>query len=95
MSKYSKVYKVAGKKFRYNYGNSTLEWISDVTKDVEKLNAEWMEDFGKPMFDIVDGYVLGDSIGLRKENWKESPTYWCEQYAFDIDEECAYEARFL
>ena len=93
--KYSRVYKAEGKKFRYNYEESRLEWISDVDKQTEELNAEWMKDFGKPMFDIVDGYVLGDSIGLSEENWKESPAYWCEQYAYEISEECSYEAQFI
>lgn len=95
MSKYSRVYKVETKRFRYNHEESRLEWISPVNKETEELNAEWMRDFGKPMFDIVDGYVLNDSIGLSEDNWKESPKYWCEEYAYELDEECAYLAQYI
>ena len=29
-------------------------------------------------------------MGLSLEDWRESPKYWCEAYAEELDEEMAY-----
>lgn len=90
---YSKVYTIEKKKFRYNYSTSELEWISNVTKQVKSDNEEWLRDLGRPCWDIVDGYVLIDSIGLNIDNWKDAPKYWCERYSEEINEECYWLAQ--
>ena len=95
MAKYSRIYKVGSRKFRYNYERSVLECIVTVTKDMEHDNAEWIKDIGKPLWDIVDGYALMDSIGLNVDNWKENPRYWCEQYDYELSEELYYEAKMF
>ena len=90
MAKYSRVYKVGKKAFRYNYERATLEWVYKPDAQIIEDNKEWQEKFGKDLWDIVDGYVVCDTIGLGRENWKESPKYWCETYAHEISLECAY-----
>lgn len=95
MAKYSKIYKVGKKSFRYNYDEAMLEWVSNITKRIKKDNEEWQKEFGHDMWDIVDGKVVNDRIGLMRENWKDSPEYWCEQYAGELDEECCFLAKEL
>ena len=92
MSKYSRTYKVGAKRFRYNYDERMLEYVTPAAQ-VEKWISEADDedkDFWRKEFKIIDGYTINDSTGLCLENWKESPRYWCEQYAYEIDEECAY-----
>jgi len=90
MAKYSRVHKVGKKSFRYNYDRATLEWVCKPDAQMIEDNKEWQEKFGKDLWDIVDGYVVFDTIGLGRDNWKESPKYWCEIYAGEISLECAY-----
>ena len=46
MRKYSRVYKVGERKFRYNYEENILEYIHVKTEKDEAFNKEWMEEFG-------------------------------------------------
>ena len=91
--KYSKIYKVGKQQFRYNYHQSVLEYVTDITEEDEKENEEWRKKFGHNLYDIENGKLVIDRIGLMRENWKESPQYWCERYADDISEECYYLAQ--
>lgn len=36
-----------------------------------------------------NGEVI-DEIGLSRDNWKEDPRGWCEEYSARIDEELMY-----
>lgn len=92
--KYSRTYKVGKDMFRYNYEKSLLEWVCKPTADMLEDNKECQAEMGKDLWDIVDGYAVIDSIGLRRDNWKDSPKYWCERYADEIREECAWIARY-
>lgn len=85
-TKKSKVYKVDGLLFRYDYDRSVVEYVSKAGAQELKDNEEWMEKYGEPLWDIEDGYVVIDSIGLRKENWKnkESRIGYLEQWAAEL-----------
>ena len=93
MSKYSRIYQVGKRRFRYNYEDAMLEWVSNVTKKVLAENEEWRKEFGdgEDLWDIVDGKVVHDRIGLFRENWKESPEYWCQTYSDELDESFYWE----
>ena len=90
MRKYSRVYKVGERKFRYNYEENILEYIHVKTEKDEAFNKEWMEEFGEPFMEFTDGVAIIDSIGLGLDNWRDCPRYWCETYAFELDETCHY-----
>ena len=86
--KYSRIYRVGKRKFRYNYEYHELEWVTDVTKQIEEDNRSWRADFGDragDLWEIRDGYVIADRIGLGLESWEENPKYWCHVYSEDID----------
>lgn len=90
MAKYSRIYKVGKKSFRYDNENATLQWVYKPDKQIIEDNKEWQAKHGKDLWDIVDGYVICDIIGLGRENWAENPKYWCEQYAHEIGIECSF-----
>lgn len=83
--KYSRIRKAGSKNFRYNYDRSLLEWVEKPSKEMLEDNDHWMAKFDRPLWDIEDGYVVIDAVGLSQKNWKESPRYWCGQYAEQID----------
>lgn len=91
MGKYSRIYKVGHRRFRYNYENCHIEYIAKADKETLKTNEEWLERNGYPLWDIDEkGYSIIDSIGCFLEDWKESPRGMCEMWAGDLDEEMAY-----
>lgn len=97
MNKYSRAYKYGGKMFRYNREDHVVEWIAKPTKSYLKDNEEWIKETGRPMWDIVDGYIVHDSVGLREENWKnkEARDGYLEMWIDDIAEEARCEAQWL
>ena len=91
MGKYSRIYKVGEKRFRYNYKYKEIEWITKLDEEMKKDNEEWREKYGKDLWETTeDGYHIVDRIGCYLEDWKESPREMCEMWSGDIDEECAY-----
>lgn len=91
MNKYSKVYLKKGEKhfgFRYNFTDAVLENVSrwDFRKDPIT---------GKYGDVILDDWTVTSSIGLSRDNWKESPQYWIEQYQMELDEECAHLVQYI
>lgn len=90
MAKYSRIHKAGKKSFRYNHEHAVLEWVCQPDAEMLADNREWQEKFGRDLWDIVDGYVVCGRIGLGRDSWKESPKYWCEQYAADIEAEVGY-----
>ena len=92
MKKFSRIYKVGNMRFRYNYEIHMLEYIAKAGKQELEDNKEWQEKYGRDLWEIgPDGYEVIDRSGLMLENWKESPRYWCERYAEELNEECACE----
>lgn len=80
MKKYSKIYKLnSGREYRYNFDAAVLEFVTtiDYVEDDDRNITE------KPL-NIPD--VL-DSVGLSRENWKDSPDYWIGVYDADIEDE--------
>ena len=71
----SRVCKVRGKQFRYNYDRALVEWVCKPTD---------------PDDEVEDGYVILDSVGLSRKNWdnKESRAYYLDLWVDDIGEEC-------
>lgn len=88
----SKPYKLSGKLFRYDFDQSVVERIYKAGAEEVADNEEWMEKYGKPLFDIdADGYVVVTTVGLHKDNWKnkEARDEYLHEWAFDLDEEDA------
>jgi hypothetical protein len=93
--KYSKKYKVGDKTFRYDYENSVLEYVGKVFPEMIEDNKEWREKYGHDMWTIRDGMSVIDEIGLSRDNWEESPEYWCEAYASELHTEVMFAAADL
>ena len=88
----SKVYKLEGKLFRYNFDRSTVEYVVKAGKDELKDEAEWMQKYGEPLFGIDhDGYMVIDSIGLSRENWenREACDGYLHGWVVDLEAEAA------
>lgn len=86
----SKVYKLDGKMFRYNFDRSTVEYVAKAGKEELKDEAEWMQKHGEPLFGIDhDGYMVIDSIGLSRENWenREARDGYLSAWAADLEAE--------
>lgn len=86
----SKVYKLDGRLFRYDFDNAVVEYIVKADNEYLKDNEEWLQKYGRPLFDIDhDGYIVLDSIGLSLENWqdREARNGYLESWAMDLDEE--------
>jgi hypothetical protein len=83
MSKnYSKVYLVKGEKhfgYRYNNDDCVLEYVS-------RWDCE-IDGNGKLVDVILPDWEVVSSIGLSRDEWKESPDYWVEQYSDELHEE--------
>lgn len=95
----SRAYKYGGKLFRYDFDDCMVEYIVKANAEMRKDNKEWMEEFGKPMWEIDEsGYCIIDRVGLRRENWKdkESRDYYLSTWLDDIAAEVAFEeAMFM
>ena len=86
----SKVYKLDGKMFRYNFDRNTVEYVAKAGNEELKDEAEWMQKYGEPLFGIDhDGYMVIDSIGLSRENWenREARDSYLHGWAQDLGEE--------
>lgn len=94
MKKYSRVYKLDGKSFRYDFEDCMVEYISKAGKDEIADNAEWMAKYGKPLWDIDEsGYIVIERVGLRPENWKSKwpRDEYLSEWIADIEESVAWE----
>ena len=93
MAKFSKIYKVGDKSFRYNYDERRLEYFSEPGKDLlaqmKEDNKRWIEKFGRPLWSDEELAGLVDSIGCYLEDWEEDPRGCCWRYADLIEEEVA------
>ena len=93
MSK-SRVYKVNGKRFRYDYGHSVVEYVGKADDAMWEEEIEWKAHHGHPLFGIDSyGYYVIDSAGLSVENWKNKEVR--DEYLTEWGYELAEEARRL
>ena len=89
----SSPYKLNGKLFRYNFDTCIVEYIMKADKDDLETDEEWKRTHdGRSLLGIGgDGYIILDSIGLSRENWKNKEardgylSAWCN----DLDDELA------
>ena len=89
----SGIYKYGKKSFRYDYDRAVVEWVSKASKEELKDEAEWIEQYGKPLLRIDDkGYFVVDSVGLSRENWqnKEVRDEYLAEWCYEIEEEVRY-----
>ena len=93
--KHSRVCKVDDKLFRYDYENALVEWVEKPSAEMLEDNKEWQAKHGRDLWDIVDSYVVIDSVGLRLENWKnkESRLEYLGNWADELSEECSWLAH--
>lgn len=90
MKKYSRIYKVGRRNFRYNYERNVIEWIAKMTDDLKADNEEWRSKYGEDLWEVTeDGYNLVDTIGCFREDWEESPREMCEMWYEELQEEIA------
>lgn len=92
MAKYSKPYKLDSKLYRYNYDRCTVEYISKPEADMIADNEEWQQKYHRNLWDIIDGYLVIESVGLMTENWtnRESRDEYLSTWSDELDEEFAY-----
>lgn len=98
MKRFSGVYKRGGKCFRYDFERCVVQHVYKAGKEELADNAEWMAKYGKPLWDIDEsGYMVGDSVGLRPENWKNKAARdeYLDEWLFDMAEEFAYESEMF
>lgn len=92
----SRPYKLNGKIFRYDYGNSVVEYIYKASAEDIKDEQEWIAEHGRPLIGIdADGYSVVETVGLSARNWrdKEVRDECLSGWADDLDEEGAYLAE--
>ena len=96
MKRYTRVVKVGKKLFRYDREDCVVQWVSKATAEMRKDNEEWMEKWGRPLWDIGDdGYEVVDSIGLSRKNWDnvEARKEYLQMWNDELNEEAAYLAE--
>ena len=88
----SEVVKVQNKLFRYDYENCLVEYVSEVTDEIKADNKEWQEKYHRDLFEVVDGYVVNGTVGLRKENWDnpDAREEYLSEWIMDMEEELSY-----
>lgn len=89
----SKLYKLNGKLFRYDYDRSVVEYVYKADKETIEEENEWLKTHDRPLYDIDEqGYAVMDSAGLSVKNWKnkEARNEYLSGWAFELDEEAAY-----
>ena len=92
----SKPYRFQKKLFRYDYEYGVVEYIAKATKDQIDDEIEWEQKHGSQLYGIdADGYMVLDSAGLRRENWKNKAVRdeYLFEWCIDLDEEAAALAR--
>jgi hypothetical protein len=85
MEKYSEVIEYNDRKFRYNYEESLLEYVSNRIEETSR--GEVIE------FDELE---VIDEIGLNKRDWEEENIIHVENWSARLDEEVSYlEKEFI
>ena len=94
----TQIYKRGKRTFRYNFDEAIVEYVAKATKDMLEDNKEWQAKRGENLWDIdEDGYMVLDSAGLSRANWKnkESRDYYLDEWNYDLDEELAYQTSLF
>ena len=75
------------KLFLYEEETSTLYYVTKTSEQEIEDNAEWLAKFKKPLWEIINGYTVIDTIGLNKANWKnkEVRDEYLYEYCVGID----------
>ena len=76
--------------FRYDFENAILSNVFKASNDLYEDNKEWMEKYGKNLWDIDEkGYVEGSSVGFSRENWrrKEVRNEYLAKWSVELDYE--------
>ena len=87
----SRPFRFQNKLFRYDFDSATLEYIVKATKEDIADEEETFRKLGRHLCEIVDGYMILDTVGLRRENWnnKAARNEYLFQWCADLDEEMA------
>lgn len=87
----SKPYKLNGKLFRYDDENCLVEYIEKADPETVKADEEWRADHqGRSLYGVgADGYIVLDTAGLSRENWKnrEARDGYLSAWCNDLDAE--------
>ena len=69
----SNPYKLNGKLFRYNFDTCVVEYIQKADQETMQEDAEWKRNHdGRSLYNVGDdGYIILETIGLSRENWKD------------------------
>ena len=89
----SKIYKINGKLFRYDFDCSIVEYVVKASKEEIEEDKCWKEKYGHSLYGIDEtGYTVLDSVGLHKDNWtnKASRNEYLEMWAEELKEEERY-----
>lgn len=91
----TQIYHYRKKTFRYDFDHAIVEYISKADEEMLKDEAEWKANHnGRSLFGIdEDGYMVCDSVGLRRENWRSVATR--NEYLDEWIAEMEYEARLM
>lgn len=87
-SRYSKVVTCCGRQFRYDRDYAVVEYVGKLNAEMERDNEEWIQKYGHPLWEVEEGMVVYDTIGLSRENWDdpEAREEYLEGWCFDMDE---------
>ena len=93
----SNPYKLNGKLFRYNFDTCVVEYIQKADQETMQEDAEWKRNH--------DGYIILETIGLSRENWKDKEardgylSVWCNDLDAELESMAAdfvkYELPYL
>ena len=86
-------YRLEGKLFRYDFSDSTVEYIAKAAAEDIAFDRYWAQTHGgESLMGIgTDGYMILDTVGLHRRNWenKESRDGYLLGWSDDIDAESA------
>lgn len=86
----SKVIKVSGKSFRYDFDHCIVELVIKAGKEEIAEEEEWRAKYGRPLYGIDnDGYMVIDEAGLCMDSWthKDTRNEYLTGWAEELDEE--------
>lgn len=83
------------KYYKKDKKNESTSEAAKYSKVIRSGNKKFRYDYEHGMLQYIDdnGEVI-DEIGLSIANWRESPDYWADQYAYELDNEMQYNASF-
>lgn len=68
----SKVIKLDGSLFRYDFETSVVEYIVKASKEEIEEEKMWKQKYGHGLLDIDEkGYIVLSAVGLHVSNWKD------------------------